>query len=376
MVVGYPIYIRYYTGGNICSITDEQVPSYKNCIERIMCSSPGPSCYLRQCSHCPNFSVLSEQLMSFYEKHDIHENVIIRYKQWLSTEGRCSLEDVSKPCKEFFDLFAEKINALAPHSFIASQQAQFLKEKKVNLEPFELLVSCDFSENYSFVIQNEVQGYHWNNQQATIHPFVVYFKNEKNELQHWSYVIISECRSHDAVAIHLFISKLIGRLKNKFSKINKITYITDGTGAQYKNKFNFINLYMHKSDHGFDAEWHFHATSHGKGPCDGIGGTLKRKAARASLTRAFDRQITSAQLLYEWAISTNMEVDIDYSTIAEYEATEEKLYERFQHAKTIKGTQKYHCFIPKEGGKMQLKYYSLSESSKIINFVQLPEELV
>ena len=24
----------------------------------------------------------------------------------------------------------------------------------------------------------------------------------------------------------------------------------------------------------FQAEWHFYATSHGKGPCDGIGGTV------------------------------------------------------------------------------------------------------
>jgi len=44
-----------------------------------------------------------------------------------------------------------------------------------------------------------------------------------------------------------------------------------------------LNLCHHKSDFGMDAEWHFFATSHGKGPCDGLGGTIKRLAARASL---------------------------------------------------------------------------------------------
>jgi len=31
------------------------------------------------------------------------------------------------------------------------------------------------------------------------------------------------------------------------------------------------------------AEWHFYATAHGKGVCDGLVGTVKRLAAKASL---------------------------------------------------------------------------------------------
>ena len=46
-----------------------------------------------------------------------------------------------------------------------------------------------------------------------------------------------------------------------------------------------LNLCNHESDFGMPAEWHFFATSHGKGPCDGIGGTVKRLATRASLQR-------------------------------------------------------------------------------------------
>ncbi len=42
---------------------------------------------------------------------------------------------------------------------------------------------------------------------------------------------------------------------------------------------------MHKIDFGIDAEWHFFATSHGKSTCDGLGGTVKRFATKASLQR-------------------------------------------------------------------------------------------
>ena len=61
----------------------------------------------------------------------------------------------------------------------------------------------------------------------------------------------------------------------------------DGSAAQYKNQKIFINLCYHHSDFGVQAEWHFYATSHGKGPCDGIGGTVKRLAAKASLQREY-----------------------------------------------------------------------------------------
>ena len=71
--------------------------------------------------------------------------------------------------------------------------------------------------------------------------------------------------------------------------------------GQYKNCKNFLNLCHHESDFGLDAEWNFFATSHGKGPCDGVGGTVKRLAARASLQRPYDRQILTPQALFEFA---------------------------------------------------------------------------
>ena len=52
-------------------------------------------------------------------------------------------------------------------------------------------------------------------------------------------------------------------------------YFSDGAGSQYKNRKNFVNLCSHQEDFGVSAEWHFYVTSHGKGACDGLGGTLK-----------------------------------------------------------------------------------------------------
>lgn len=62
------------------------------------------------------------------------------------------------------------------------------------------MVTADFSENYSFVLQDAAQGFHWNNSQATLHPFVTYYLNS-GEVCYLSYKMISDCLHHDTVAV-------------------------------------------------------------------------------------------------------------------------------------------------------------------------------
>lgn len=44
------------------------------------------------------------------------------------------------------------------------------------------------------------------------------------------------------------------------------------------------NLIHHKEDFDMEASWTFTASGHGKGPCDGIGATVKSTATRSVLT--------------------------------------------------------------------------------------------
>ena len=53
----------------------------------------------------------------------------------------------------------------------------------------EVLAVGDFAENLNFIMQDEVQSYHWNNQ-ATIHPFVCYWL-ENGVSKHVSCVAVS-----------------------------------------------------------------------------------------------------------------------------------------------------------------------------------------
>ena len=94
---------------------------------------------------------------------------------------------------------------------------------------------------------------------------------------------------------------------------------------------------------------------YGKGPGDGIGGNLKRLAAKASLQRSAKNLILTAQDLFKWAKENLKETIILFiSTEAHTEITKE-LKTRFSESITIPGTLNYHASIPNENGQLQLK---------------------
>ena len=91
------------------------------------------------------------------------------------------------------DVLIDAIDTLTKHSFLAKCQAQYLNDKKQSLHYEEALVLGDFAENYQFLIQS----YHWSKEWCTLHPVVVYFKDDTGSLQHISICFISDDNSQD-----------------------------------------------------------------------------------------------------------------------------------------------------------------------------------
>lgn len=253
------------------------------------------------------------------------------------------------------------------HDFIAKEQARYLKERRDSLDLGEFIIVGDFAENYSFVLQDAVQSFHWNNLQATLHPFVGYYKvitDGTTTLKHFSFVVISESNTHDTVAVHLFQRLLMTFIRENIAQPTHIIYFSDGCAAQYKNRKNFVNLCQHVTDFGVSAEWHFFATSHGKGPCDGVGGTVKRLAAKASLQRPYDKQIMTPRQLYEFGRSELKAISFCYATIEEHESEAHFLKDRFVTARTIAGTHGLHSFRPVSREKLEVRAFSSSPTMR------------
>jgi hypothetical protein len=80
--------------------------------------------------------------------------------------------------------------------------------------------------------------------------------------------------------------------------------------AQYKNR-KFISIY-HEQDFGLSAEWYFFATSHGNKQADGMGGTVKRLAAKTSLHKVYSNQIQTPRELFNYCSSSIYNITLFY----------------------------------------------------------------
>ena len=95
----------------------------------------------------------------------------------------------------------------AYNRLIAKVQANYVQDLKRNLKHGEVFVIADFSENYTCIVQDAIQSYHWHVSQATVHPFMCYYKDSDGQLLNRCY--IAESTVHDTVSVHLFQKKLI-----------------------------------------------------------------------------------------------------------------------------------------------------------------------
>ena len=144
--------------------------------------------------------------------------------------------------------------------------------------------------------------------------------NNKNKADHWT-------KFHNEIFVgHFFLCTL------------------------YKNCKNFYDLCMHQEDFGISADWTFLATSHGKGPYDGIGGCLKRTTAKASLSRTYKDQIIYPYQVYQFCRDNISGIKVLWCGEEHVnQLWKQKLEDRYGRARTVPGTQKYHFFPPIAG---------------------------
>ena len=108
--------------------------------------------------------------------------------------------------------------------------------------------------------------------------------------------------------VHEVQEQVLKDLKLFLSQLRSIEYFSDVCSSQYKKRNNFLNLCYHTRDFNLTAKWSFFATSHGKQPCAGIGGTVKRLAAKASLQKTTSKQILTTTDLLEFCSGNVMTV--------------------------------------------------------------------
>ena len=184
---------------------------------------------------------------------------------------------------------------------------------------------------------------------------------------------------HDSPAVYTFIGRLMVDLKVKNPSLTKLYFFSDGAAAHFKNAKNFASLSLFKRDYGVSAEWHFFGSGHGKGACDGLGGTVKRLHRNALKQRDPNNAISTPKLLYDWAVQTIPGINSYFVEKTEVEADKVKLKSRYESSIPITGTRSFHSFIPVGPGKLKVSTLSTPTStlsSSIVTIVPISYEPV
>ncbi len=223
-----------------------------------------------------------------------------------------------------FRALLEEIDDLWPnfitHSFCTRQQRDYIALiKEMSSITTSAVVQLDFAQNFSFVIQREIQSAYYSRQQATI--FTIYIRIGE---EHRNMVFISDYLAHDTKFVYAAQKRIVEFLRKEYPNVSKINYVSDGASAHFKSKcailhtrnrtksfsflldkYNMYNLAHHYRDFHIHASWTFSATGHGKGPCDGVGAVLKSTATQHSLKGGPHASFSSPKQFFEWCFQKN-----------------------------------------------------------------------
>lgn len=183
------------------------------------------------CKSCPGLSAIRDHLKTMF---DINQVTDVQFEKWLFQLGtdRFTISTQILSADDFVHSLCDALNTLKPHAYIAEAQAIYFKNLKKSISEGEIIVQCDFAENYSFVVQDAAPSFHWNNEQATLLTSVFYYtRRDGIEIKHGSIVMISDDLKHDTATYYAYQKK---------------NYI--------KNRFNFVNLFYYKHDFNTNAE--------------------------------------------------------------------------------------------------------------------------
>ena len=165
-----------------------------------------------------------------------------------------------------------------------------------------MLILLNFAENYCFVVQDAVQGCHWNNSQATLYPFVAYCLN-CNTLVSNFFCAISDKMKHDTTAVHKFMSCVtLPQIKRIWSNAITLAVVQ---ALNIKITRTLTTFAITK----LTLKWMLSGILLllvMERPCDGIGDTLKRPVASASLQMVSGETITSSNEMFKGVLQRNI----------------------------------------------------------------------
>ena len=245
------------------SITSDQLPS-KKCVLR-KCNACGIDNYRKALKHL-NKNILKKNATAFWSQWGIGKvfNGRKTVKRWM-------LQKESGSCLILLNKYLEQLNKISSHQFMKIWQLKQFNISLQNLCKGQVLLVHDFSQNLLLYAQDEVTAAHWDHEQVTLHPTVVYYVGPCRKMIKEEVIHMTNNRKHIEKTVAVFQKKTIEFLKSKKVPILEILEWTDNAPCQYKSRNCFQRISLMK----YPITRNFFGEKHGKGPSDRAGACFK-----------------------------------------------------------------------------------------------------
>ncbi|CAB4014894.1 Hypothetical predicted protein [Paramuricea clavata] len=263
---------------NILHQVSPSVPLYTNEFpQSCLCNPVKRECWMNQCEQCKDGK-------GFRNSYPLEENDDVKWYVWKTDSSNKLVKNVEEgTTEELYTHICSIIPQFMAHCFTKRMQAEaYNKERKDAEADSESLsnaafLQVDFSENYTCVSQDEIQSAHWKQSQVSLFTAALWYSGILHPI-----VIASDNLNHSKDTIVAYIDYLLSILP---SNTQNISIWSDGPSSQFKNRFIVAALKSLQDKHKIQITWNYFATSHGKGPVDGIGGAVKRQVWMTVKTR-------------------------------------------------------------------------------------------
>jgi hypothetical protein len=212
------------------SISIHRLVTINSLLELTICKTPSEYCYYRECTNCHH--LIASDILA--DGIDVELQDVASWSIWKKVNSRYELIHVTGS----FQALLEEIDELWPnfitHNFYMHQQRDYIAliKEKSSITTFAI-VQLDFSQNFSFVTQREIQSAYYSRQQATM--FTIFIKIG---VEHRNMVIISDYLAHDTRFVFCAQQIIIEFLRKEYHNLLKIMYVSDGATGHFKSKYS------------------------------------------------------------------------------------------------------------------------------------------
>ena len=235
--------------------------------------------------------LLSDDEVTEKLNSSIPDDAFVTFKRWEKESREYGVEKriVYHTClrklrqtgESFKVLFLEELAPFRAHQARVAAQYEAIKLLKENLPEGHAIVQMDYAENWCCSFMFEIQSAFYGKDQITLHPMVIYTRQAGTDvLKNTNFVGVSEVTNHSFPTTLTFITKLMVEIRRLIPNLQHLHVVTDSPTSQYRNRYSCDMLRKAAEMFGSRITWNWLEAGHGKGPCDGIGGSLKGMADR------------------------------------------------------------------------------------------------